>query len=138
MIDAENILSIILAQGYNAPSSQDFVFYDKKNGRFTRGGKYDPISGVMRGGDPLTPQQSTEIIQAAKELDQNILFQMMLAELQHKALERIAVHSADWDAVRMPKGILYAVELIKSKVDTVKQLQVAKKDEQTPKGKKGV
>lgn len=116
-MDSEKILNIILSDVYNAPTQDSILFYDEKNGRF------------IVGGVPLAPNRSQEIIEAAQQLDANVLFQYLINELEYDGSKRTAVQAADWERVRFGKAQIYAASLLRDKVKKLKDLTIKKPKE---------
>lgn len=120
MLNSEAILNLILSQYYNATTEEDILTYDERNGRFL-------TRGIV-----LPPEQSQQIIEDAEALHNNLLFQMLLKEVEYDGTRRMALKAGDWDAVRFPKANLYVANLLRKKVEALRNLQVPK---QEPKSK---
>lgn len=121
-MDTEKILNIILKEIYSAPTEDDILkIEDHRN-----------VSGqiigytLRTGGISLPESKVKEVIEEAKSLWENNLFQMILKELEYDGAKRMAVEAADWERVRFAKAFIYAADLLRRKIDTLRQLEVKK------------
>lgn len=123
-MDANKILNIILSECYNATTADDLLVYDSKNGRFI-------VAGVT-----LPPERSQQIIEAAHELDNNILFQFLLRDAEYDGTRRMAIKASNWEETIFPKADLYVAKLFRDKVDEIKGLVINKPEKVDKKVKK--
>jgi len=122
-MDAEHLLNQVLKGEFNLTTSEDILVFNQATGLFTVGGTV------------LPEQQVIEIINAAKELDQNILFKYLIKELEFSGLAQ-ANTSKNWDEMRFPKANLWVAKLLKDKVNLIKTLVPKSKVAKEPKPKK--
>ncbi len=121
-MDNEKILNIILKEIFNAPTQDDILSVrEVKNGMGSVG------YSLSIGGVPLPENRVQGIIEAAEQLYNNELFQLLLNEYEYDGSKRMAVEAADWERVRFAKAFIYGADFMRRKVDQIRNLHIPEK-----------